>query len=527
MNFLSVRKHGSFSHLVVHRRFLSNSTPANDIQFRYKSSKYWQNKENVNNFIQKLKIYYNLQTTEDWKKLTKKQIELFGNKSLLKIYSVYKIKCLGDPDIKEKYPEIQRKKKPNGYWDNVENVNNLLKIIEKEYNLNTIEEWNNLTQKQIIKMGGKSILSKYSLFELKKLGCNEIKDDNHLIKCKKPSNYWENEENVKEFLLEVKNKYNLENNEDWNNLTKENIISMGGKSLFAKYTIFQLKCMGNPELKQKKYIKQSKNNKKPAGFWNNSLNIQNFIDNLRKEYNLIDVNDWINLSSKQIKDLCGSVLLEKYSIYDIKIMGCPEIKNLPDVKQRRFPKPVGYWENIDNIKSFLEEIKLIHNIKSSSDWTRISKEQIVAHGGTRLFSTYTLNEIIKFIDPSVQFLEKHSKRSSQRFLFLQITKLYPGEEIIEDYFHTIISRESGLAIQFDIFLVNQNIAFEYHGIQHFEDSPFAFAPLEMYKQRDNEKEKLCKKYGIHLVVIPYWWDNSLDSLQKLINTSYVNRRPGF
>ena len=108
------------------------------------------------------------------------------------------------------------------------------------------------------------------------------------------------------------------------------------------------------------------------------------------------------------------------------------------------------------------------------------------------------------------------KRSSQRWLFLQVKKLYPHEEIVEDYFHPEISRISGANVQFDIFMIERNIAIEYHGKQHYEDIPSRFSPVETYKHRDVEKQKLCSEHGIQLIVIPYWWDNKLDSLKETL-----------
>jgi len=60
-----------------------------------------------------------------------------------------------------------------------------------------------------------------------------------------------------------------------------------------------------------------------------------------------------------------------------------------------------------------------------------------------------------------------------------------------------------------------NLAFEFHGAQHYKDCP-GFASLEMQQGRDNEKVELCSTNGIKLIVIPYWWDNTLESLTATI-----------
>ena len=63
-------------------------------------------------------------------------------------------------------------------------------------------------------------------------------------------------------------------------------------------------------------------------------------------------------------------------------------------------------------------------------------------------------------------------------------------------------------------MIERNIAIEYHGKQHYEDIPAAARTSETYKYRDLEKQKVCSEHGIQLIVIPYWWDNKIDSLRE-------------
>ena len=114
-----------------------------------------------------------------------------------------------------------------------------------------------------------------------------------------------------------------------------------------------------------------------------------------------------------------------------------------------------------------------------------------------------------------------SSKSSQRWLFLQVQKLFPGEEIVEDYFHSEISRKTGFHVQFDVYLVKKKIAFEYQGKQHYEDVPEIFSSVELYKYRDKEKRILCKEFGIKLIIIPYWWDTTAESLIEALGKEIV------
>ena len=487
-----------------------------------KPSGYWNNDVNVLQFLEKLKENFRIKETKDWNAITNRKIKSLGGSALLNKYSVYELKCMGCPEGKEifKKPKNKIKAKPQGFWNKKENIHKFLEELKDKYNLNSLEKWDKLTQKQIILLGGSTLLQKHSLHEIKNLGYPEGK--NYFEKSRipyKPTGYWDKEENILKFIDKIKQKLNLNNFDDWNLLTRDQILSLGGGSLFRKYTIFDIKCLGFPEGKNqfKKAIV------KTNGFWNDKENIHNFIKDFGNFYQLKSKEDWNLINCDQIQSFGGSTLLNRFSLYEIKCFGYP--KGAEYFNKPKIHKPFGFWKSDNNINNFIEKLKDEFNLETLKDWNRLSKNQILSLGGSGLLSKYSVNEICNLnnIENNNSSLsEKKSMRSSQRFLFLQIKKLFPHEEIIEDYFHPEISRESGFPIQFDIFLVDMKIAIEYHGKQHYEDIPAAFAPLEMYQQRDKEKKLLCNKFGINLIVIPYWWDNTIDSLQDTIN-SKINK----
>ena len=468
---------------------------------KQKPSGYWQNKENVIKFLSILKEKNKLETAEDWNLITYNQFRLLGGSTLLNIYSIFELKCLGYPDGKLYF---QSSRKSSGYWENKLNILQFLHEIKEKYSFNSPEDWNLLTRKHIELNGGGTLLNKYSLFELKCFACPEGK----LIfnPSPKPSGYWDNKENVIHFLHEIKVKYNLNSPKDWNSITFHHIQSNGGRFLFQKYSLFELKCLACPE---GKFIFDP--SPKPSGYWDNIDNIFQFLNELKIKYNLQTIKDWNELTSDDIQSNGGSFLLQKYSMFDLKCLGCPEGKFIFD-KPISY-KPSGFWDNEDNIRQFISQLKEKYNLTTSKDWSRLSKLQIRSNGGEGLLHKYSLTEIIKLYNPNVNIEELKDKRASQRWLFLQIQKLFPHEEIVEDYFHTEISRKSGFAVQFDIFLTNKKIAIEYHGAHHYKDIPTGFGPIEMFKNRDKEKQKLCKEHGIQLIIIPYWWDNDLQSLK--------------
>ena len=482
-------------------------------------SGHWEKKENVQNFLCTLQDNLQLQSKEDWDLLTRKQIVKYGGSSLLNKYSLYNLKCIGFPEGKFYF---KKQKNKIGHWKNIDNVKQLLETVKIKYNLSTFDDWNSLTRKQIQNLHASSLLNHYSIYDLKCMGYPEgkLKFTKKKSKTKelvKPKGYWNNSINTLQFLSDFKKTFNLNTPQDWDLITVKQIELAGGSKLITIYSLFEIKCLGCPEGKSFFEIKMRKH----PGFWDNKENIQNYLQQLRENFKLETPKDWNSLSTKLILDNGGGKLFDSYSLYEIKCLGCPEGKLLFDKSK----KSLEYWENERNIIKFIDELRLQFNIQSMEDWKRLSKAQIKAHGGTGLLhvisnnSTNFLSEIkdqnTKEII-SVIMSDKTILKSNQRWLFLQLQKLFPGEEMVEDYFHTEISRKTGFPVQFDIFLVQKKIAFEYNGKQHYEDIPSSFAPLELLKERDSEKEKLCNQFGIKLIVIPYWWDNNLVSLKKTV-----------
>ena len=469
---------------------------------------YWESTENILKYLSKIKEKYNLNTPEEWNSITQKHIQSNGGGTLLKKYSLYEIKCMACPEGKSIF---NNPKQSSGYWDNQENIDKFLTTIKEKYNLITPEDWNLITQKHIQSNGGRGLLSKYSMFELKSMACPEGKS----TFTNQSPGYWESTEKILKYLSKIKEKYNLNTPDDWNSITQKHIQSNGGSTLLKKYSIFEIKCMACPEGKS-----IFNNPNQSSGYWDNQENIDNFLSKLKQKYKLNTIEDWNSITIKQIQSNGGSSLLPKYSMFEIKCMACPEGKssfNNPNQSSE-------YWENQENIDTFISKIKEKYNLRSPEDWKRFSKNQVIQEGGNGLLTSKMYSKIkIKFenevfisFSKLISGTRKGQKRSSQRWLFLQIKKLFPHEEIVEDYFHPEISRISGANVQFDIFMIERNIAIEYHGKQHYEDIPSAFSPAETYKQRDLEKQKLCSEHGIQLIVIPYWWDNKLDSLKETL-----------
>ena len=159
-------------------------------------------------------------------------------------------------------------------------------------------------------------------------------------------------------------------------------------------------------------------------------------------------------------------------------------------------------------------------IRAKEDWYRVSLAQFDSIMYGRALLRIYRNDIGRLLQAAfpdeqwdLQQFKSKDKRAAQRYLFVQVSRLFPHLEVIEEHIHTDAERLSGRSIELDIFIPSLQLAFEYQGRHHYVDVP-AFAPLEMHQQRDEEKQALCEAAGIQLISIPFTWDNTIDTLKR-------------
>lgn len=146
-------------------------------------------------------------------------------------------------------------------------------------------------------------------------------------------------------------------------------------------------------------------------------------------------------------------------------------------------KPEEFWNREAILKDYLFT-------------TNLSRAEIAKEMGL------TEGEVGKLVkDLNLGWVRRHSKKMSrgQAALVRQIKALIPGEEIIFE--HPV-----GERLRLDIYIPRYQLAFEYHGRQHFFFSNHFHESRADYLngvERDNRKMELCKEQGIALVVFRF------------------------
>src|SRR5690348_8317947 len=97
---------------------------------------------------------------------------------------------------------------------------------------------------------------------------------------------------------------------DWYRIKQKDIITNGGSSLLKEYKQSPSKMLINiyPQHEWKLW----KFDSIPKGYWDDPLNRNDFLSNLFKSLQLSEMDDWYNISSKDIINYGGSSLLYYY-----------------------------------------------------------------------------------------------------------------------------------------------------------------------------------------------------------------------
>jgi hypothetical protein len=274
------------------------------------------------------------------------------------------------------------------------------------------------------------------------------------------------------------------------------------------------------------------------GHWMKEENQKAFFDSMAKELgvNPSVPDDWYRLKKRDIMERGGSGILNYYGGSYIKAIMTLYPNN--DWKLWKFTKaPSHYWDDENNVLEYLQWLAVQLKIKNLDDWYEASYNTFKEYHGITVLTRYGgfLKLLTKFFpnhswDPN-KFTFRTRWNKSQKQLTDIAKELFFSEnnaqakDLQENYKHPeLLHAHSKLRMELDIFIPALNLAFEYHGMHHYE-SHFIFGDSAEQKARDQEKRTACLKAGIKLVEIPHWLALSKKSVAQTINQQFPGLLP--
>ena len=473
------------------KKLLSTIYPNYSWDFSKLNSQFlFQSNENQQKTMENLFFQLKLKTLDDWLSVPRKVLK----KNLYIIYN-FEIRKM----LEKWYPNFPWLSLPMKH--EIDKQREFMEDLFVKLKLKSMDEWMRVTRDKIRRNGGDWLVKYYK---------NEMKD---LLSSIYPFHCWQFSSLKKQMKISSVDdhrikfdqlfiKLNLKTLDDWLAIPKMKISQSGGNALISLYrgNLFHLLHTLYPNFPWRFSFYMLHRN--PYRFFRSIENQRQFMDHLFYKLDLKSLDDWMNVKKGTISENGGRGLVERYK---------EDFHSLFPSLYPHFP-----WFSLSRFKLQNKITQWIsqYKIREKKDWYRMP----LTH------QTLLLLPALHLIFPDQQWRKSNftsrSKRSSQRLLFLFLShQIYPAMLIFEDYFHPHIVREHKLEL--DIFIPALQIAMEYQGEHHYDDIPGGFAGIELFQERDVEKEKLASSLHIKIIYIPYWWDLSLSSLQTSLQSQLL------
>eukprot|EP01027_Heterolobosea_sp_BB2_P026356 GEZU01040587.1.p1 GENE.GEZU01040587.1~~GEZU01040587.1.p1 ORF type:complete len:509 (-),score=114.87 GEZU01040587.1:129-1430(-) len=372
------------------------------------------------------------------------------------------------------------------------------------------------------------------------------------------SGFWDDLRNQRRFFDWAARQLNVAKPDDWYNVSGKDVAELGGGGgfLYTYYggSLYKALCAVYPEhgewLPWRFRVV-------PSGFWMDKANQRRFLEWAAKQLQVRSPDDWYSkVSHEDICRLGGARLLRGYyndSLPRALVAIFPEVEWQPWrfgsswASSSSSSSLLMMMNSVDSpfangdetmLRRYIDYLAKEFDIQQLDEWYRVSHEQIRALGGyATLVEHGGLCAVLKKLYPEhhwdeERFARAKGKKASQRWLRVSAQRLFPDEEIFEDYVHPALSafQGSNTSMTLDICIPSLRLALEYQGQQHYRElHVFGGASMssstKTQSQRDHEKQSACKDAGITLITVPYWWDRSIESLAAAIYSARPDLDP--
>lgn len=497
---------------------------------------HWLVAENCRVALEEVKREAGIEAKSDWKKVVNQDLVRMGHSSMLARHgnSILRLLRFAYPEEEWEEEACRPVRGPN-YWAVAANRRAFMDKVAAAYRIEKKEDWRQVNNENIIAQGGATLLRHFNsnVMELLRDVFPGEEWEEREVRPKVTKEYWSSRERRREFLLglaERKGWARADGVVDWKYLTYSSLREEKGTGLLARYksSVFDLlrDTFPEQELKEEDCLLRMR-----SCHWQERENRRSFVLQMAGELGLSQPSDWKAVSLKDVKDRGGSGLLAFYQADMVALLrdvyGGGE--EWTEYSCRRNVK-AEQWEDTDYVRQFMLHIKRTLRVEDAADWARISAKQLAKHGGGGLLAAMPLSDALRLSFPHENWedvnFDNAVKKSCQRMMRVGLTRLYPGVAYHEDYRHPCLggSEDERRALELDIYFPQLQLAFEFNGQQHYHEVGF-FGPVEIYRRRDEQKQRLCEEQGIKLVTIPYWWDQRLQSLAASIDEQQEGALP--
>ena len=226
----------------------------------------------------------------------------------------------------------------------------------------------------------------------------------------------------------------------------------------------------------------------PMRYWNVEENQRDFLDRLGEKLGFNDKSDWYRATKEDFSYHGGASLLAKYGKFSNVLRSVYHDHRWDVYKFEKIPD--GYWDSLDNRKSFMRDVYTELEFTGMDDWYKITQRDIRDRGGSRLLNHYYGNS------PSKLLLDIYPDHQWKVWRFQKVPRGYWNRlESIKDWVEFMDWLSTKLEIRYlsDWYRVSLEQIQRVIPLATFDNNPLDKVLQEVYPKHPWDSSKLRSK----------------------------------
>jgi hypothetical protein len=449
---------------------------------------------------------------EDWYSLRNKDVKSVGGMNFLQEHFNNSLRCAVQTIYSEfDWNPMFFRSVPVGHWNVKYNQRQLFDWIGEQLQIHVQEAWYLVTVGEVNNFGASGLLTTHynsSLF----LALQSIYPEFKWLPWrnqKGPANTWNNKETQRDFIERVGEQRQVWNCSEWLQIEGQDLLQ-DHRSLNSIYSELQPKHTTDGMLLRSEDLITKENQRTAAvDTWRRRK-----LDWIGEKLGIEEQLDWYSVRVESVKRFGGEGLLKAYngSLFMCLRSIYPEFQWLPWL----FPRiPQNLWNDQTQQRECMEWIRHQLQIHEISQWLKIPKSLVTEKKGQSLITFYgSFMKVLQSVYPEVNWNVAKVVSDGQKQTYNILQSILEDTEVLLDFrFYA----KSGQQVELDVYIPSLSLALEYQGGQHYISTFYQGATLCQRQNNTQLKQAFCKERGITLLEVPYWWNNSIESLVASIH----------
>ncbi len=369
-------------------------------KFRRTPPGFWENQENRKRYYDWLRPRLNFSTAEDWYALTGEMLNQNYGASIAQRMSIEQIASEANPGFK--YLSWRFNITPKNYWNHIANRLHFMKWLEKELNVQNIEDWYKINSVQVEKLG--SITRAWPLLTLLK----ELHPTYEFLPWRfnqVAPGFWTEKSNRIRYMKWLGERLGYRTTADWRQLTNRLLNENYGSTLAQQFQTVNLIAEYFKEIDGQTNSKDGTSHpweltRVPRSFWSKRENRVRYMTWLAQRLGLQQPTDWYQVDKHAFEQNYGATIIQKMSKKELVQELYPDFDFKPWLF-RTVPKQ--FWSSQTNRKEYLDWLGEALGFQSVEDWYKLTSQDLINHYGSTLIGWMDLKSIVKEAVPNYDF----------------------------------------------------------------------------------------------------------------------------